>query len=203
MDPITRGKWDAAAKNYDLLSRGTEQRWAPYKRRFFAPMKGKVLFLAAGTGLDFQFFPPGRDITAIDISPKMVALARRRAISDYDGIIDLQEMDVHQMPFLDETFDQIYTACTFCSVPNPVAGLVNLRRVLRSDGELHMFEHTGSRWLPFSTLLDLMTPLTRRFGPEINRDTIANVHKAGFIIRRVENLYLDILKIITATRGTP
>ena len=200
MDLITRRKWDAAAKSYNLLTRGAEQRWAPYKRRFLAPMKGKVLFLAAGTGLDFQFFPPGQDITAIDISPKMIALARCRAISDYDGIINLQEMDVHQMPFLDETFDQIYTVCTFCSVPNPVEGLVSLRRVLRSDGELHMFEHTGSRWLPFSTLLNLMTPLTRHFGPEVNRNTIANVQKAGFTIRRVENLYLDILKTITATR---
>ena len=57
-DLATRGKWDGAAAKYDLLARGAEARWADYKTNFFAPMRGKVLFLAAGTGLDFQFFPP-------------------------------------------------------------------------------------------------------------------------------------------------
>ncbi len=202
MDLVTRVKWDTASGKYDLMARGAEKRWGGFKIRFFAPMQGKILFLAAGTGLDFQFFPPGQDITAIDISPKMIEQARPRA-AEYDGTIDPREMDVHEMPFADETFDQIYTACTFCSVPNPVKGLTQLRRVLKPDGELRMFEHTGSRWFPFNVLLHMMTPITRRFGPEVNRDTTANVEKAGFVIRRVENLYLDVVKTITATPGAP
>ena len=202
MDLLTRAKWDTASGNYDLLARGAEERWTPYKLRFFARMHGKVLFLAAGTGLDFQFFPPGQDVTAIDISPKMIERARPRA-ADYNGTIKLREMDLHDMEFPDDTFDQIYTACTFCSVPNPVEGLARLRRVLKPEGELRMFEHTGSGWFPFNILLHLMTPISRRLGPELNRDTTANVQKAGFVIRSVENLYLDVVKTITATPGAP
>ncbi len=202
MDLVTRAKWDTASKGYDLFARGAEKRWTPYKIRFFAPMRGKVLFLAAGTGLDFQFFPPGQDVTAIDISPKMIERAGPRA-EEYNGTIELREMDVHQMPFPIETFDQIYTACTFCSVPKPIEGLARLRRVLKPDGELRMFEHTGSRWFPFNVLLHAMTPVSRHFGPEVNRDTVTNVRKAGFRIRRVENLYLDVVKTITATPDTP
>ena len=130
MDLVTRAKWDAASKGYDLLVRGAEKRWTPYKIRFFAPMRGKILFLAAGTGLDFQFFPPGQDVTAIDISPKMIERAGPRA-EEYNGTLELREMDVHQMSFPDQTFDQIYTACTFCSVPKPIEGLARLRRVLK------------------------------------------------------------------------
>ena len=203
MDTVTQEKWNSAASSYDLLAQGAEWRWAPYKRRFFSPMKGRILFLAAGTGLDFKFFPSEQDITAIDISPKMIDLARKRAQSDYKGIINLQEMDVHDMPFSDGTFDQIYTACTFCSVPDPVGGLMRLRRVLKPDGEMHMFEHTGSHWPPFNLLLNLMTPITRHFGPELNRDTVANVQAAGFSVSRIENLYLDVLKIIIATPSLP
>ena len=63
-----------------------------------------------------------------------------------------------------------------------------------------MFEHTGSRWFPFSAMLNLITPITRRGGPDLNRPTVANVQKAGFAIREVCNLYLDIVKTILAVK---
>jgi len=46
-----------------------------------------------------------------------------------------------------------------------------------------------------------MTPLSRRLGPDLNRDTVGNVLKAGFWLRREENVYLDIVKIIEAVKG--
>ena len=200
MDRVNREKWDAGAARYDLFARGPELRWADYKETFFAPMQGKVLFLAAGTGLDCQFFPPHQRITAIDISPKMLEKAAPRA-KQYKGTIDLREMDVDNLSFPDASFDQIFTACTFCSVPDPVHGLEQLRRVLKPGGQLRMFEHTGSRWFPFNLLLELMTPITRLTGPEVNRPTVENVVRAGFTIQRVNNLYLDVVKTIEAIRA--
>ena len=198
MDALTSQKWDRAAVRYDLFSAGAEKRWAEAKRDFFAPMRGKILFLAAGTGLDFQFFPPNQDIVAIDISPEMIERARPRAAA-YQGRTELRLLDVHELD-AEETFDQVFTACTFCSVPDPVNGLRRLHRALKPGGELRMFEHTGSRWFPCSAMLHLMTPISRLSGPELNRPTVANVAKAGFAIREVNNLYLDIVKTITAVK---
>lgn len=199
MDVVTRAKWDRAAATMDIMSGyGPEKRWEPFKREFFAAMgDGKILFLAAGTGLDIPFFPPGRDITAIDISPKMLARAEPRA-ARYAGNLELQVMDVHEMPFPEQSFDQVFTSCTFCSVPDPVRGLEALRRALKPGGELRMFEHTGSRYFPFNLMLNVMAPLIRRFGPEVNRNTVENVAKAGFEIREVQNLFLDVVKTINA-----
>ena len=53
---------------------------------------------------------------------------------------------------------------------------------------------------PLGIMLDLMTPLSRRLGPDLNPDTVGNVQKAGFRIRREENVYLDIVKIIEAVK---
>ena len=194
-----RKKWDGAARGFDFFnSRGLEKRWGPLKHEFFAPMRGKVLFLAVGTGLDIQFFPPHQDITAIDISPRMLEKAWPRAEA-YDGRLELREMDAQHLDFDDDTFDQAYTSCTFCSVPDPVKGLCELRRVVKPGGELRMFEHTGSRWFPFNVVLHMMNPISRKLGPEVIRDTIGNVKKAGFTVARVRHLYLDVVKIIEAT----
>ena len=116
----------------------------------------------------------------------------------YDGSLELRRLDVHDLDYPDGTFDQVFTSCTFCSVPDPVGGLKAVRRVLKQGGTLGMFEHTRSRLFPFGVLLEMMTLLTRRFGPEMNRDTVTNVARAGFTNVRVEPVYLDVVKIIRA-----
>ncbi|MCX2977209.1 class I SAM-dependent methyltransferase [Candidatus Marimicrobium litorale] len=93
----------------------------------------------------------------------MLEVARPR-VAAYDGEIDVQVADVHELDFVDDSFDQVFTSCTFCSVPRPVEGVVSLRRVLKPGGELYMFEHTGSRYYPFKFMMNLMTFLTRRVG---------------------------------------
>jgi ubiquinone/menaquinone biosynthesis C-methylase UbiE len=197
MDESTKRKWDFSSGFYDLLAYGPERRWAPDKRELFANMHGKVLFVAVGTGQDIPFFPPGGDIVGIDISQRMLAKATTRA-ANYAGTLDLRVMDVHALGFPDHSFDQVVTSCTFCSVPNPVAGLTALRRVLKAGGMLYMFEHTGSHVFPFNLMLDVMTPLWKPIGPEMNRDTVVNVEKAGFEIQQVNNIYLDVVKTIIA-----
>mgnify|MGYP002624640307 CR=1 FL=1 len=200
MDVVTKRKWDAAARNFDLMAGyGPEKRWEPWKRELFAKMgEGPILFLAVGTGLDIRFFPTGRRIVGIDISDRMLEKARARAEA-YEGQLELRQMDVHEMEFAEGEFDQIFTSCTFCSVPRPVDGLRALRRVLRPGGELHMFEHTGSRYFPFRLMMNAMTPLSRRVGPEMNRPTVENVRAAGFRLTEVKHVYLDVVKTISAT----
>jgi len=199
-DLLTQAKWDKLAPRFDgMTSQGAEKRWEPAKRDLFSQMRGKVLFLALGTGLDIQHFPPGQDIVAIDISPKMVELAQPR-LAAYEGDISARVMDVHEMDFAPESFDQVFTSCTFCSVPNPVDGLKVLNRVLKPGGQLFMFEHTGSRFYPFRQMMDLMTLISRRIGPDMNRHTVRNVREAGFRIIEVKNVYLDVVKTIRAER---
>jgi ubiquinone/menaquinone biosynthesis C-methylase UbiE len=199
MDRVTQAKWDRAAANFDVMvGFGAEKRWEPAKRRFFSRMGGgRILFLAVGTGLDIQFFPQGKSMVGIDISQAMLDKARPR-VDAYPGSIELRQMDVHDMPFAEGAFDQVFTSCTFCSVPDPVRGLAALRRVLAPGGELHMFEHTGSRYYPFRLMMNLMSPLSRQLGPDMNRDTVSNVEAAGFRLREVDHVYLDVVKTIHA-----
>jgi len=199
MDKETQRKWDSASRTLDLFAFAEDRRLGPHKRRLFSKMRGATLMVAAGTGNDFKFFPPNMHVVAIDISPKMLERAARKTAA-YEGSIELREMDVCDLDFAEATFDTVATACTFCSVPKPIVGLRELRRVLKPGGQILMFEHVRSGIGPLGILMDLMTPLFSRIGPELNRDTVGNVQKAGFRLRRVENVYLDVVKIIEAVK---
>ncbi|HJO39727.1 MAG: class I SAM-dependent methyltransferase [Vicinamibacterales bacterium] len=203
MDALTRRKWDRAAGAFDFINGlGAERRWWPVKHEFFSAMRGKVLFVAVGTGLDIGHFPPGLEIVGIDISDKMLEKARPR-VEAYAGAMTLRHLDVHDLDYPAGTFDQVFTSCTFCSVTDPVRGLEAVRRVLKPAGELHMFEHTGSRYFPFNALLHLMNPIARLTGPEINRDTVDNVRRAGFDLVEVRHAFLDVVKTIHAVAPSP
>ncbi len=202
MDTVTQRKWDKAAASFDLMAGfGPEKRWEPYKRELFANMgDGEILFLAVGTGLDIRYFPTGRKITGIDISQKMLDVAQVR-VDAYEGEMQTAQVDVHDMPYEDGQFDQIFTSCTFCSVPNPIEGLRALKRVLKPGGELFMFEHTGSAYFPFKPMMNLMTLITSRIGPDMNRTTVENVQAAGYELKKVTHVYMDVVKTIHAAPG--
>ena len=199
MDFACQTKWDRASRTYDWMTWGDERRFGDAKRQLFRKMMGCCLMVAAGTGHDFQYFPPGLTITAIDISPQMIERARRRATA-YQGTLELRVADVQALEFPDQSFDTVATACTFCSVPDPVRGLRELYRCLKPGGALLMFEHVRSRFGPIALLQDLLTPVSRRLGPEMNRDTVGNVLRAGFELVREANVYVDVVKAIEARR---
>jgi len=199
MDLALQAKWNLVSRTYDFMTWGEERRFGAAKARLFAKMRGRCFMVAAGTGNEFRYFPSRLTVTAVDISPGMIEKARRKAAL-YDGALDVRVMDVQALEFPDATFDTVVTACTFCSVPDPLRGLRELYRCLKPGGQLLMFEHVRSRVGPIAIFQDLMTPISSRFGPAMNRDTISNVLRAGFELRREDNVYLDVVKAIEARR---
>lgn len=192
------GIWDLRARLYDVCE-ASELRRGPHKASLFRHMVGRVLFLAVGTGIDIRRFPPGRWIVGVDISAEMLrrAESRRRR---YPGVLRFVRSDAGRLAFSDEAFDTVVTSCTLCSVPDPVAVLRELRRVLKRDGRLLMFEHVRSRNPVLGWTLDAMTFWTRLAGTEMNRDTTRNVTRAGFRITRIDSVYLDIILALRGVR---
>jgi ubiquinone/menaquinone biosynthesis C-methylase UbiE len=109
-------------------------------------------------------------------------------------------MDVRALAYDDATFDTVVTSCVFCSVPDPVTGLRELHRCLKPGGRLLMFEHVRSRLGVVALMQHLLTPFTSRYGPDLNRDTTANALRAGFVIAREDNVYLDVVRAVEAAK---
>ena len=194
-----RGRYDRASRTYDLLTFGEDLREGDDKRRLYSRARGRTILVAVGTGNDIKYLPPGLDVVGLDISPGMLERARPR-VGPYQGRIELRVMDVQQLEYGDNSFDTAVTACTFCSVPDPVRGLRELYRVLKPGGQLLMFEHVRSNVPMVALMLDALTYISRLLGPDLNRDTAANVRRAGFQIVREQNVYFDIVRAIEAQK---
>lgn len=165
-----------------------------WRRELLENLEGEILEVGVGTGINLAYYPPDAHVTAIDFSPKMLAKAIPK-MKEARANITLMEMDAEQMSFPDNTFDTIVSTCVFCSVPDPVKGLQEIRRVVKREGKILMLEHMRSESTVGGRLLDLINPLTVRFSAvNVNRKTIENIEKAGLKIDQQTNLMTTIMR---------
>ena len=197
---LIRRRYNRIALLYDFLEGPMEHlRFDAWRKRLQAVIKGeRSLEVGVGTGKNLAYYPADVQMTAIDFSPSMLARARRKA-KKLNLQIDLQEMDVQHLEFPDHVFDTVFATFVFCSVPDPVAGLRELKRVCKPGGKMVLLEHMrpGNPVLGF--IFDVFNPLVvRMMGANINRRTINNIQQAGWQIKAQENLSGDIVKWIEA-----
>lgn len=192
---IVRSRYDRIARFYDVLESPMERLATPWRTEIARELYGRVLEVGVGTGADVPYYPADIDVIAIDISGKMLWKAKAK-FSDRNNVGFVQ-MDVERLAFADNTFDCVLTACVFCSVPDPVHGLREMRRVCKEGGKIVMLEHVRSERPLLGPLMDALNPIPLHlYGANINRRTLDNLRRAGLGNIDVEDLWLDIFKKI-------
>ncbi len=117
------------------------RRFAAYRHRALAGARGLVLEIGVGTGLNLPFYGAEvRTIIGLDPHPRLLGLARRRA-GQGPCAVHLVQGSAESLPLADNAIDTVVTTWSLCSIPDPLAALREMRRVLRPDGRLHFVEH--------------------------------------------------------------
>ena len=202
----TQKRYDRQAPLYDLCEAPVELlAFRKLRKRLWAQLHGSaVLEIGVGTGKNLSYHPEGARIVGIDLSPRMLRRAAGRA-RRLGQEIDLVLADAQHLPFRDGAFGAAAATFVFCSVPDPVAGLKEARRVLRIDGQVHLLDHVRAGNPVVGWLMDLMNPVwVRLIGANINRDTLSNVARADITLVDVESRGYGIIKLIRGSaRGRP
>lgn len=129
---------------YDLLEKPMEaMALGKWRIEVMKELSGKVLEVGVGTGKNIEFYPSHLNITGIDFSERMMKRAINKA-TELKKDVQFELMDVQEMTFADETFDSIFTTCVFCSVPDPIKGLQEMKRVCKKGGKIILIEHVRS-----------------------------------------------------------
>jgi ubiquinone/menaquinone biosynthesis C-methylase UbiE len=198
-----RRAYDRNARFYDVLEWPVEQllyrRW---RRALWREVRGPaVIEVGVGTGKNVPYYPEGVRVTGVDLSEGMLARARRVLARHPGRAAELYLMDAEHLPFPDAAFDEAVATFVFCSVPDPVAGLREARRVTRPGGRLRLLEHQRADAEPLARVMDRLDgPLHRASGVHVARRTTANVRAAGWHLDRVERLDpLGIFRLIAAS----
>jgi SAM-dependent methyltransferase len=193
------------ARFYDRALKATEENGLGEMRtEILAGARGRVIEIGAGTGANLDLYGTGiEDLTLAEPDLHMAVRLRRRLKVDEGGTLTgddaatgaphaprrLVEAPAERLPFPDDTFDTAVATLVLCTIPDPVAAIAEIARVLKPGGRLLFIEHVRSddparaRWQdrlekPWRFMAD---------GCHCNRDTEATLRASPFTVETIEH----------------
>lgn len=158
------------------------------RRETVGQARGRVLELGAGTGLNLDLYPESvQDLTLTEPDPHMIKQLRKK-VEESGRNVEVIEAGAEQLPFGDDSFDTAVVTLVLCTVPDPVAALREIRRVLKPGGQFLFLEHVRSIDPGLAKWQDRLEGPWRFLGDgcHCNRDTVSAISAAGFDLGEVE-----------------
>ncbi|MGH2891873.1 MAG: class I SAM-dependent methyltransferase [Solirubrobacteraceae bacterium] len=182
------------ARLFDRLSPMMERELRPLRQELIGGLRGRVLEVGAGNGLNFAHYPEDvSEVIALEPEPYLRARAELAAAAAPVPVTVLGGR-AETVPAPAGSFDAAVASLVLCSVSVLPQALAELRRVLRGGGELRFFEHVCSdrpgkaraqRLLDRSGAWPLVAG-----GCHCGRATVAAITAAGFRIEQHRHLDL-------------
>jgi ubiquinone/menaquinone biosynthesis C-methylase UbiE len=178
-----------------------------------APLRGKVLELGFGGGLNVRWYPPEvTSVVAVEPSDVGWRLSEQRRAASVVPV-ERRGLDGQEIAERDASYDAVLSTFTLCTIPDAALALAEAARVLRPGGVLSLLEHGAAPDASVAAWQHRLEPLQRRVagGCHLTRDVPALVTDAGFEITRRHADYLEgprvsrpwtHLYLVTAVRAT-
>jgi ubiquinone/menaquinone biosynthesis C-methylase UbiE len=192
--------YERIAPFYDLLDLPFEYgRYRNIPPLLFEGLAGRILDAGVGTGRNIRFYPVEAEVVGIDISPAMLARAKRRCLS-FGADVELRQMDVTCLEFEDQSFDAVVATFLFCVLPDDlqVPALRELGRVVKRGGTIRLLEYVRPRGAIRKAITRLWEPwVAWAYGAGFDRRTEERVPEAGLKVVGSRLVADDLIRLIT------
>jgi ubiquinone/menaquinone biosynthesis C-methylase UbiE len=192
---------DKAAPKYDrTMSRWERVLFGGGREWVCSQARGDVLEIAIGTGRNLPHYPAEVRLTAIELSPEMLNLARKRA-ADLGREVDLREGNAEALDFSDASFDTVVCTFALCTIPDDRKAVAEAMRVLRPGGRFVAIEHVGSPIGVVRAVERMLEPLTLRFEADhLTREPLEHLKAEGFEVEQLHRSKLGIVERVLAVK---
>ncbi len=160
-----------------------------------ADVYGTVLEIGLGTGLNLPHYPARVTwFTGIDLRVQLPKTLEARSIG-LSFPVEIFKLDAERLPFETARFDCVVSTWTLCSIPNVLAALTEVRRVLKPGGSFLFLEHGLSEDPKIARWQNRLTPVQKvvACGCHLNRRIDELVRSAGFSIELLERYQMESL----------
>ena len=157
------------------------QRHAALRAEVCAEMTGDVVELGFGSGLNVPHYPEAvRRVSAVEPSDLAWSLSAERRQTAAVPVLR-SGLDGQNLPFEDDSFDTALSTWTLCTIPDPVAALREVRRVLRPGGQFLFLEHGAAPDARVRAWQHRIDPIQRRLfaGCHLSRPISDLLEQAG------------------------
>ncbi len=163
----------------------------PVRRQVCDGLAGDVLEIGFGTGHNVPFYPPSVEhVAAVEPADLCWRLAEPRLAATH-VLVERSGLDGQSLPYGDGSFDAALSTYTLCTIPDPVAALREVARVLKDGGVLHFAEHGLAPDAKVRRFQHRIEPVNKRLlgGCHVTRSVTGMLVEAGFTVTALDEFY--------------
>lgn len=190
------GRWFPSIYDFAMnpLERGV---FLQIRKAIIMKAKGIVLEIGSGTGINFPLYQGVSRVDAIEPNPMMVerSLSKQQRAS---VPISIYSESAENLSFQQDMYDSVIATLVFCTIPNPVLAIEEIKRVSKDGATILFFEHIRMKQPALAKLQDILNPFWKTVcdGCHLNRDTLEIVRNSGLEIKKVNSFYKGLFVVI-------
>lgn len=162
--------------------------------------RGDVVEIGIGSGLNLPHYDASKVNRVIGIDPDDAIWQKARArIAACDFPVERLGLSGEALPLGEACADTVVVTYALCTIPDPVAALREMSRVLRPGGEILFTEHGRAPDRRVARWQQRIDPIWKHVagGCHSGRDIPALFEQAGLRLARIEQMYIPGPKVLS------
>lgn len=168
----------------------------PFRRqreKVIPQASGRVLEIGIGSGLNLDFYDKSKITEIFAVEPDSILLEKAKIKANQNNIsLNIQKLTAELLPFENRSFDTVVSTYTMCSIYELDSAMIELKRVLKSDGSFIFSEHGKAPDSNIYKWQKRLNPIQKRIGGgcHLDKDIPKIITNSDFKLQELNSMYV-------------